>query len=342
MLLAAQHVVGQNILNRITANMEKIGNDQFRVVFRIDEASSGSGNPLNVLIKMPGAEVGDATLQFISNPFNLALITQPYVFNNALFFQYQSQSIIDLAGWSVGETITIAVFKVNGSTGSVVLSGGEFGFNPVGPTAFWPGTSLSLGNDNLVTWPIFSTISLPVELTHFSAKAQPDQTSMLTWETATELNNSHFEVEHSLDGVTYERIGKVRGAGTTDVIQHYDFLHRSPEAGTNYYRLKQVDFDGAFEYSPVEAVNFGGERTGRAAISAYPNPGVNYVMIRQSGGKLEKPWNVEVFDIQGRLIESFIMRDDTYRLDTSEWPTGVYHIRLNNEERIEQIRFVKD
>jgi hypothetical protein len=184
--------------------------------------------------------------------------------------------------------------------------------------------------------------SLPVELIDFVAEAQPDQTSMLTWKTATELNNSHFEVEHSLDGVTYERIGKVRGAGTTDVIQHYDFLHRSPEVGTNYYRLKQVDFDGAFEYSPVEAVNFGDERTGRATISAYPNPGVSYVMIRQSGGKLEKPWNVDVYDIQGRLIESFIMRDDTYRLDTSEWPTGVYHIRLNNEERIEQIRFVKD
>lgn len=186
-----------------------------------------------------------------------------------------------------------------------------------------------------------STVGLPVELIDFQAKAMQDLKTELKWQTATELNNDRFEVEHSLDGVTFDRIGSIKGAGTTNLVQDYDFLHRNPSTGTNYYRLKQIDFDGTFEYSDIEAVSFDrGTTSGIASFTAYPNPAVNYVTIRNSG-KVEKPWNADVIDVQGRIIKSFIMQNDTYQLDTSDLPAGVYHVRLKSDDRMEQLRFIK-
>jgi hypothetical protein len=69
---------------------------------------------------------------------------------------------------------------------------------------------------------------------------------LLSWETATEINNDYFDVEWSMDGISFEKIGQVQGAGTTAEIQLHEFLHKKPVNGNNYYRLKQVDFDEKF------------------------------------------------------------------------------------------------
>ena len=73
----------------------------------------------------------------------------------------------------------------------------------------------------------------------------------LVMETATEINNSHFDIEWSTDAFSFKKIGAVQGVGTTDEIQVYNFIHKNPTNGKNYYRLKQIDMDGTVEYSKI-------------------------------------------------------------------------------------------
>lgn len=109
---------------------------------------------------------------------------------------------------------------------------------------------------------------LPVELLSFDAKTQDEQVK-LRWVTASEINNEGFEIQHSTDGFNWNRIDWVEGTGTTFEFQTYQFTHALPNQGINYYRLKQIDFDGAFEYSGVVSVDFSG---GQNAFRIAPNP----------------------------------------------------------------------
>lgn len=90
---------------------------------------------------------------------------------------------------------------------------------------------------------------LPVELTYFDGKALEEQNS-LSWVTASEPNNSHFEIELSTDGKHFSKIGEIAGNGTTSQMSYYSFTHDNPPSAA-YYRLKQVDYNGAFKHADV-------------------------------------------------------------------------------------------
>ena len=130
-------------------------------------------------------------------------------------------------------------------------------------------------NWNLTNGASLDCTVLPVELTDFQANALATHVD-LQWATASELNNDHFLIERSPDGTAFSSIGSVAGAGTS--IQQTDYAHadESPLHGMNYYRLKQVDINGAFTYSNTVAVAFGGLfPTGLP----YPNPANDAVTI---------------------------------------------------------------
>lgn len=111
--------------------------------------------------------------------------------------------------------------------------------------------------------------TLPVVWQEFRAE-QVDSEVMLHWITASELNNDLFEIQHSDNGMLFTPIGVVQGSGTTRTVSHYSYRDAYPVLGTNYYRLKQVDFDGMFEYSPVLTVVHADN--GELALHLYPNP----------------------------------------------------------------------
>ena len=101
---------------------------------------------------------------------------------------------------------------------------------------------------------------IPVELTSFTANVI-NKTVRLNWITATELNNSGFEIERmsiltSQVSNSWEKIGFVTGNGTSTEVSTYSFVDNHPAQGKNYYRLKQIDFDGSFEYSNIIEVDF--------------------------------------------------------------------------------------
>lgn len=99
-----------------------------------------------------------------------------------------------------------------------------------------------------------SNAPLPVELSLFSGRIIGGNI-ILNWETATEVRNYGFDVEKSIDGKNFSKFGFVQGNGNSNSTKYYSFEDNSPETGINYYRLKQIDTDGSFEYSKIIALN---------------------------------------------------------------------------------------
>ena len=97
---------------------------------------------------------------------------------------------------------------------------------------------------------------LPVELANFDVEYYSDEhATYLTWKTMSELNNDRFEVQRSKDGVNFQTIQVIDGAGTTSMETSYISVDKEPSIGVNYYRLKQVDFNGATRMSEVRSIN---------------------------------------------------------------------------------------
>jgi hypothetical protein len=139
---------------------------------------------------------------------------------------------------------------------------------------------------------------LPVVLTSFTATAGAGGTVRLAWATASELNSAAFEVERSLDGGAFARIGTLAAAGTSGQPRAYAFADASLPIGASrlYYRLRQVDLDGTAAYSPVRAVAQAGAS---ASLGVYPNPapGGAATLLGASPGA-----SVTVFDALGRPV----------------------------------------
>jgi hypothetical protein len=135
---------------------------------------------------------------------------------------------------------------------------------------------------------------LPVELLHFTAECGNDGVE-LTWATATELNNDHFTVERSDDGLAFEEVGQVPGAGNSMSTIHYELLDDRPSAEGAYYRLKQTDHDGTDQYHSVVYIQCDAPM-GQAPV-VFPNPtdgpfrvtGISagqYLIITNSSGEV--------------------------------------------------------
>jgi hypothetical protein len=142
--------------------------------------------------------------------------------------------------------------------------------------------------------PVAEAGPLPVTLLDFSAQAQAGAVA-LAWHTASELHSARFEVERSLDGVTFGKLDEVAAAGTSASTQRYSLTDVALPTGARvlYYRLRQVDLDGAATYSPVRAVPLG-----KGELALYPNPAARQTTLRGAGaGQL-----VQVYDTMGRLV----------------------------------------
>ncbi|MEO1258422.1 MAG: hypothetical protein AAFZ15_06480 [Bacteroidota bacterium] len=135
----------------------------------------------------------------------------------------------------------------------------------------------------------YSAGSLPIELSTFTSSLYQNQI-VLDWTTTVEINNDGFSIEKSADGFQWTELSWVEGAGNTLERQAYRYVDSSPFNGNNYYRLKQVDFDGSQHYSNILSIKYG-DRDGSAVI--FPNP----VKLGQSIFLGDKPIeSVEFFD----------------------------------------------
>jgi hypothetical protein len=144
---------------------------------------------------------------------------------------------------------------------------------------------------------------LPVEMLYFTGKANAEQIDLF-WATATEKNNDYFEIQHSLDAENFTTIGRVYGKGSTLQQSNYNFTHKNPNYRTNYYRLNQVDYDGAFEIHKIIAVDVVKSKMSLIDINIYPNPmslGDDLTLNLQQFETLE-PITITIMNLKGKLI----------------------------------------
>lgn len=171
----------------------------------------------------------------------------------------------------------------------------------------------------------FSTAGvLPVVFNHFTGKAHQGITH-LTWATATETNNSHFEVQRSADGRKWAVLGEVKGAGTIQEPQQYEFTDAYPPAGLSYYRLRQVDYDGQYAYSPVVAVNRKGEGY---SFSVFPNPASDHIQAVLPAG--EEGVVAELYNGRGQRIRQQPLHSDNGKEEVQliGLPAGIYYLSI--------------
>ena len=185
---------------------------------------------------------------------------------------------------------------------------------------------------------------LPVELLHFKAMAMEGKVA-LHWATASETNNKHFQVQKQVGG-EWELIGTVKGNGTTTQKHTYDFEDPHVEAGqTYYYRLKQVDFDGSYEYSDVKAVTLSRDEASQtSALAVYPNPvgqTLNVAFTGNGGNRLR----VTICSAQGQMVyrNEWDTENEALRkaLPVSGLQPGAYVLMLKGQNRVYRQRFLK-
>lgn len=139
---------------------------------------------------------------------------------------------------------------------------------------------------------------LPVSFTNLKG-VYNQSIATLNWASLTEINFNAFEVEHSIDGFNFTKVGTINGIGNTASRTEYMFDHKQPQNGANYYRLKMVDKDGNFTYSNVVVINVAVK--GISVVGVYPNPFVDRVNISVSTEKTEVV-TIKLFDNTGKLV----------------------------------------
>lgn len=185
-----------------------------------------------------------------------------------------------------------------------------------------------------------SNSPLPIELLMFDATVK-SQVVLCTWKTASETNNDYFIIERSTDGKHFQTTGIVDGAGTSTEIHSYSFPDKEPFNGLSYYRLKQVDFDGAFSYSEIIAVKIKAEN---GDIQISPNPAND---VLQYNFELDQPARgiVQVLDVLGNVVveeqkdfHAGIIQAD---LQIKHLANGVYYLKIFSDEISSKRKFIK-
>jgi hypothetical protein len=169
---------------------------------------------------------------------------------------------------------------------------------------------------------------LPIEMLHFDGDCSGNSV-VLKWSTATETNNDFFTVERSIDGTTFSAIGNADGAGNSTLVLHYQFSDTDPFAGTNYYRIKQTDFNGQFSYSKIIAIDTKDcENNNLELTHAFFNGNDLEIDYLHASG----PVTIEVYNTEGKLIRRLtdLPPDYDYHIDATGWGRSIYFIRVSD------------
>jgi len=192
--------------------------------------------------------------------------------------------------------------------------------------------------------------SVPVELISFVAY-QSNGSVELLWETSTELNNSGFEVERNFNKSNFEKIAFLPGFGTSSEKHFYSFTDKPDSNGKISYRLKQMDFNGDFNYSKVVEIDFSSFKEFSVAQN-YPNPFNPSTKIKftissviASGAKQSQPITLKVYDILGNEVATLVNEEKpagTYEVEfnATSLPSGVYFYQLKTGSFVETKKMV--
>ncbi len=186
--------------------------------------------------------------------------------------------------------------------------------------------------------------TLPIELIDFKALYNKSSNGVdLLWTTASEINSDYFEVERSLNGTDWYKVAKVRASGFSTAVLNYASSDPSPNKGMNYYRLKEVDFNGAEYYSQVEVVEVGQTIF---AVKAQPNPFSNRLLLSFYSERDQQVTSV-VRSIFGQIVLNTIMDakvgNNEFNIEISSVSLGTYVLEIHSEDKLisEKIKITK-
>jgi hypothetical protein len=181
--------------------------------------------------------------------------------------------------------------------------------------------------------------AVPVEFYYFTVKAKGQNAADLQWSTASEVNNKHFLVERSIDGIHYQTISTIAGAGNSIQISSYNYIDAGLSEGLYYYRLKQVDFDGKYSYSSVRTIRIGLNQ--ELALKVFPVPFKEVLSIGLTQAASSEI-SVRILDMNGKvwLNQNFegIEGENELKLNVAHLAAGSYVLEVvAGEDKLSEI-----
>ena len=173
----------------------------------------------------------------------------------------------------------------------------------------------------------FACTPLPVDLLSFTV-TKNNSYAYVSWQTATEKNNDYFTIEKSTNLINWETVETIEGTGNSLSLLNYSIVDQNPLKGTSYYRLKQTDYDGKFEYSQIRTINLNNPING---LKVYPNPTTGLITIQEIKGEQTV---IKIHNVQGEnvsyLINTVKSRESGLSIDLSQLSVGIYFIKVNS------------
>lgn len=230
---------------------------------------------------------------------------------------------------SNGNGVQLSVFSGTCSSLSLI-SGSCINYASNNSTGTWTLTGLTIGSTYYIRTDgyagdlcsySFNPVSgvLNVELVDFYATGLSNGSNVLKWKTLTESNSAYFAIERSTDGLDFEHMETLQGAGNSEQVLNYITVDEQPPVGTVYYRIKAVDTDGRFTYSEVKTLANSAVRE----LSLFPNPSETGVFTLDLNGKKGMEY-VQLFTLDGKLLRQETVTHTGQQIDLSNLVNGVY------------------
>lgn len=223
-----------------------------------------------------------------------------------------------------GSTITVH------TGGSITGNGSNSQAINMGSTTVYSGTVTTVSGPQTVS----EASPLPVEWLSLEAKRLSSTRIAVMWTTSSELNNAYFDMERTVDGVTFEQVARVAGNGTTHQISEYTWIdEQAPSSRNVYYRLKQVDFNGDFEYSNIMTVHALQAQAVSIVVTAFPNPVTDVLTVDLP---VEQPAATDIIfvDLFGHEVKRIVIEQgkQTANLDVRGLKKGNYFLIVRSGE----------
>jgi len=209
-----------------------------------------------------------------------------------------------------------------------IVYGTNINCTPTPPCEEWD-TPLCPAAVNTITGDCSPIVPLPIQLSKFVAFEDLENVK-LEWTTIHELNNEGFEILHSIDGINWEIINFVKGSLHSDKTLNYNYTHKSPIEGQNYYQLKQIDLDGVVSFSDIETVRIETDFGRHFHIS--PNPvGIDRILNITRLGSEEVVY-LSIINQTGKIVKSTVLdfEGDLTIVNLKDLADGIYFVNLNS------------
>lgn len=209
--------------------------------------------------------------------------------------------------------------------GSVSLSVGQLDYNIYGNASYLIIEGLQQ------PYEVFSP--LPITLLYFKVKVTNENTVLLNWSTTSESNNDFFTLERSEDGIDFEKIANVPSAGNSNIKQDYALTDYKPNQGVSYYRLRQTDKSGKFNFSQIEKIIISGPLV---ITTASPNPTRDIIQLKING-EVDKNLKYLLIDLNGKVLMKANISNSITSIDLSNLSQGTYIFKVMDKEKTLQI-----